>query len=292
MSIEIYKNGLKLSYEHFLFPAGEIGIRLNHDDYKFFSLNHPITLFARLTSSEEIFKLALIKDALENQMMKYSDKYEICPINLFCPYVSYGRQDRICNAGESFSLKVFANYINHLKFNKVTVVDPHSLVSESVFNNLKVISQFDVINKNLEFTNRGKECILISPDSGASKKTAEIAKYFQHDSYVRCDKLRNLQTGKIIETIVYHDDFGGKDVCIIDDLCEKGGTFIALAKILKEKNAGKIVLFVTHGLFSGNIKDIYDSGITEIFATNSYRDGLAWAGLNVMCLEERFKELL
>ncbi len=106
---------------------------------------------------------------------------------------------------------------------------------------------------------------------------------------MRCDKLRNLNTGEIKETIVYYDDFKGRDVCIIDDLCEKGGTFIALAKILKKKGAGKVILFVSHGLFSGDINTLYNNGISEIFTTNSYRNDLTQTErFHILNLEERF----
>jgi ribose-phosphate pyrophosphokinase len=286
MNFKIIKNDIELDYKDFLFPAGEIGVKLNAGNYKYFWAKAPYqTIIARIQNSKDLFELALIKDALE--------RLDNTPINLFLPYIPYARQDRVCVKGEAFSLKVFANFINNLKFNKVTVIDPHSLVSEALFNNLNVISQFEVINKYLDFINVGRFCLLVSPDAGANKKTAEIAGKFEHNEFVRADKLRDLATGEIKETIVYKDDFKGKDVCIIDDLCEKGGTFIALAKILKQKNAGKVILYVTHGLFTGDINLLFVNGIDEIYTTDSYRTDLVEnEKFHVMKLEERFKDLI
>ena len=59
---------------------------------------------------------------------------------------------------------------------------------------------------------------------------------------------------------------------IADDICVGGATFIALAKELKKKNAGKVVLFITHGVFSKGVDELFNSGIDEIWTTNSYNE--------------------
>lgn len=280
---EIYKPcGARLDFKEFTFPAGEVSIKLNNN-YGYFEYGGENTILARIQNSDDLFKLALLKDALGRM-----DKN---PINLFLPYVPYARQDRVCDKGEAFSLKVFANFLNSLQFNKVTVIDPHSLVSEALIDRVKVITQLDVINKNLEFSKRAAGCMLISPDAGANKKTAEVAAFFNHSSFVRADKLRDLTNGKIKETIVYFDNFYGRDVCILDDLVEKGGTFLLLAQELKKKSCGKVILYVTHGVFGGKEKDsviqnLLNNGIDEIWTTNSYRNDIDNIGVNVFDIKK------
>ncbi len=195
-------------------------------------------------------------------------------INLFMPYIPYARQDRVCDKGESFSLKVFGDYINSLGFDKVTVFDPHSDVTKAVFDNLEIVTQLDVISNWRELSNCIGKTILVSPDAGANKKTSDIAKYFAHSSFIRSDKLRDLATGQIKETIVYCNDLQGADVSIIDDLADGAATFCFLAKELKKKNAGNINLYVTHGIFSKGFDTIFNSGITKVWTTNSFRTDL------------------
>ena len=77
-------------------------------------------------------------------------------------------------------------------------------------------------------------------------------------------------TGNITKTTVLHDDFGGKDCVIVDDICDGGRTFIELAKVLKERGAGKIGLFVTHGIFSQGVGVLFDNGIDFIYTTDSF----------------------
>ena len=280
---EIYKTpDIRLDFKEFTFPAGEVSIKLNNN-YGYFEYGGENTILARIQNSDDLFKLALLKDALGRM-----DKN---PINLFLPYVPYARQDRVCDKGEAFSLKVFANFLNSLQFNKVTVIDPHSLVSEALIDRVKVITQLDIINKNLEFSKRAAGCMLISPDAGANKKTAEVAAFFNHSSFVRADKLRDLTNGKIKETIVYYDDFYGRDVCVVDDIIEKGGTFLLLAQELRKKNCGKIILYATHGVFGGKEKDsviqnLLSNGIDEIWTTNSYQNDIDNVGVNVFDIKK------
>ena len=259
----------ELTFKEFIFPAGEVSVKLNATEYAYRSIEEPNVIVARIQNSDDLFKLANLKDALE--------RLDNNPINLFMPYLPYARQDRVCDKGESFSLKVLANFINSLNFNKVTVVDPHSLVSEAVIDRVQVISQLDVLNKYTKFIPTLMKSTLISPDAGSNKKTAEVAGWLDKDNFVRADKLRDLSNGKIKEIIVYCDDLQGKDVVIVDDICEMGGTFIGLAAELKKMNCGKIILYVTHGIFGGKaeavtntILKLHNGGIDEIWTTDSY----------------------
>lgn len=287
MSLEIYRNKYKLDYKSFVFPGGEINIKLNIKNSTsyiaktgfFAPFNHQ-NIIAKLKSSDDILELVMVVDALE--------RIDDTPIKLIMPYVPYGRQDRVCDAGESFSLKAFTQIINGLNFKEVVVVDPHSYVTESVLNNVKSITQLNIINKWTDFIGRvSKGVRFVSPDAGANKKTADVASFFNHTSFIRADKLRDLSNGNILETIVYSDDLKGKDVVCCDDICDGGRTYIELAKALKTKNVGKFILFVTHGIFSKGVDILFNSGIDEIWTTNSWSSDNS--RINVFNLDEKFE---
>ncbi|RTL01310.1 MAG: ribose-phosphate pyrophosphokinase [Proteobacteria bacterium] len=263
----------EIAYTKFKFPSGEVGIKLAINRGWFIG-SYKIILLARINSSDDFFELAMIKNALETEYnTNYGDM--IAPdIHCVLAKVPYAQQDRVCVRGESLSIEVFANLLNSLNFKTVTIIDPHSDVAPALIKNRSVITQFDLINKDREFINRvtlGNN-VFLAPDAGSNKKTAEIAKYFNRDGFIRADKLRNLQTGEIIETIVYCDDFKGQDVIVCDDICLGGKTYIELAKVLKTRNCGKIVLRVSHGVFNKGLDELFNNGIDEIFATNSYQE--------------------
>jgi ribose-phosphate pyrophosphokinase len=282
--IKIVKNGKQLATKRFLFPAGEVGFSLNADDHRYrYDQAEYQTIIARIQNSNDVMELVLAKDALE--------RFDRTPIRLVLPYVPYARQDRACNPGESFSLKAFARVINSLGFDEVVVIDPHSDVTAAVFDRVTVKTQLDVVNSYRELVVRVLRGVtLVSPDVGANKKTATLAKYFGHARFIRADKLRDLATGEILETIVYCDDLKGQDVMIVDDICDGGRTFIELAKALRAKNAGKVLLYVTHGMFTKGTKVLYNSGIDEIWTTDTYYD--VWPGGvgidNALYIEEAF----
>jgi ribose-phosphate pyrophosphokinase len=71
-------------------------------------------------------------------------------------------------------------------------------------------------------------------------------------------------TGALSGFEVYADDLTGKEVVILDDICDGGGTFIGLTKKLREKGAAKVTLYVTHGMFTKGVKILLES-IDEVW---------------------------
>ncbi len=267
--LKIRKGQHTLKHTSFVFPGGEVGVKIEVDNGRWASLPGANTIVARLQNSRDVMELVMLVDALR--------RFDEAPIELFCPYVPYSRQDRMCVKGESFSLKAFAALINALNFTRVTVVDPHSDVCGAVFDRLHIITQTQVIQQFDAFAQRVQKGVtFVSPDAGSNKKTSEVAAYFGHQSFIRADKLRDLATGRIKETIVYGDDLGGRDVAILDDLCDGGATFVGLAQALKRKGAGKVILYTTHGIYSKGTQVLIDGGIDELFSTDSFYD--TWPG--------------
>jgi ribose-phosphate pyrophosphokinase len=136
---------------------------------------------------------------------------------------------------------------------------------------LRAIKQFDI-----------KIDALVSPDFGASKKIYKLATELDLP-VIQANKVRD-NKGQIIKTEVYVDNLEGKDVLIVDDCCDGARTFIEIAKVLKEKNVGSISLYVTHGIFSKGLDVIFESGISKIYTTSSFRNGLEYENLFVMDL--------
>jgi len=292
--LKITRNGFELPYKSFNFPAGEVGFKLGIKEHlaayfaqtNFFALADHQTIIARIKNSNDVMELFMAVDALR--------RIDDTPINLFMPKLPYAQQDRLCDLGESFSLQVFVNLINNLNLNKVIIVDPHSFVSEAAFHpyKLKVITQLDLINRWPEFIKVLLSSVLVSPDSGALKKTAEIGKFLGLKEFVRADKLRDLSTGEIIDTVVYTEDLKGRDCVIVDDICLGGRTFIEIAKALRAKNCGKVILFVSHGVFNNGVTVLENQGIDEIWTTDSFGSFPMENRLNVLNLEEKFGDII
>lgn len=233
------------------FPSGEIKANFDiHDNY----FAKPISL----RTSDDIINLLLMVNAYRARFSINNNP--ICGISI--AYFPYSRQDRVCNRGDSFSLKVICDLINSCGFRKVQVLEPHSQVLPSLLNNCVVIPMVNYL-KDLPKTT------IVVPDAGAEKRALEVAK-MQGTELIVALKKRNTKTGEITDTVVYCDDLKGQDVTIIDDICDGGATFIKLAQKLKEKNCGQITLCVAHGLFTKGL-DVFKGHIDHIYCIDNFK---------------------
>ena len=276
-NITIRAGAETISYNRFLFNGGEVSIKLDTRNLRFFTAaatNH-VQIKARITSSEDLMALVMIKGALDEIFTSWSNRPKI---DLLLPYFPYGRQDRVCDKGEAFGAREFARIINLLAFHAVVTIDDHSAVTHAVLNNHSEITQASLIaGSTLNDLFLSEEpFVLVSPDAGASKKVAALAKYFGRTSYLRTDKKRDLATGKILECVL-HDE-GVLDptptYIIVDDICDKGGTFIQLAARLRDQGAKRVILYVTHAILPDGPNDVL-AAVDEIWTTDSFRADLA-----------------
>lgn len=244
------------------FNGGEMNVQVDEEHIRG---SKALVLYTRLKCSDDFLELAMTCDAIRRIAGWDVD------LVLFTGYFPYGRQDRVCNPGEAFSVQVYANLLNTLNFYSVVVADPHSDVIQGVVDRCSILEQHDVIRNfgelNKYISKEGP--LLVSPDAGANKKLQKLCKSYFRSSFIRADKARNMVTGEITETIVYCDDLEDRDVLIVDDICDGGYTFIKLAEALKAKGAGKVSLYVTHGLFSKGVEALLDNGIDHIYTTDS-----------------------
>jgi ribose-phosphate pyrophosphokinase len=232
------------------FPCGEPHVTLTELPV----LGRDVSVTFEFENAGEIVTLALLVDAIK--------RAGCTPYALTMPYVPFGRQDRVANVGEPLSISVFCEFINNLGFRWVFITDPHSDVTPALLKNVRVISQEEVFNHIFLGI---KDFYLVSPDAGATKKIHKLAARVNPISVIQCEKVRDTKTGKITETKVHLDDWQlARDCYIVDDLCDGGGTFIAIAKELRKHGCGKIYLLVTHGFFTKGL-EVFDGLIDRIY---------------------------
>lgn len=118
--------------------------------------------------------------------------------------------------------------------------------------------------------------MVISPDEGGMGRAIYIANvlgldmgmFYKRRDYTRIINGRN--------PIVAHEFLGtsvaGKDMIIIDDMISSGDSVIEVATELKARNANRIFVFATFGLFTSGLKkfeEAYEKGlISKVFTTN------------------------
>jgi len=108
---------------------------------------------------------------------------------------------------------------------------------------------------------------VVSPDIGGIKLARSYARRL-NAGLVVIDKRR--PTHNVVEVMNVIGDVDGKNVLLVDDMIDTGGTFVAAAKMLKEKGAKEIYGAITHPILSGNaVENIESSPLTKVFVTDS-----------------------
>lgn len=259
-----------IQYKISKFPDGQQTIDITN----LYITSPTVEIRSRLNNFKDLELIVCANQALRNLGIK--------DIELYVPYFIGGRSDRKFQEGGIHYLKqVIAPIINLQQFSKVTVIDPHSDVLESVLNSFNKRNHYDFIKWALtKIDNKDgaqNRITLVSPDSGAYKKIFDVAKFFKIPNVVTANKVRDVISGNIIKTevpVTVND--AGKTFVIIDDICDGGRSFIEISKAIKSitdlssvsNEPTKVYLIVTHGIFSNSFLEL-SRHLDGIFTTNS-----------------------
>ena len=202
--------------------------------------------------SDNLMELLLMIDAARR-----ASAYKIIVV---IPYYGYARQDRKDRPRVAIGSKLVANMLVAAGANRVITMDLHApqiqgyfdipvdhLDSSAVF--IPYITQLKL--ENLTFA---------APDVGATNRIREIASYFEAEMVI-CDKHR--KRANEISSMVVIGDVDNRDVVIIDDICDTGGTLAKSAALLKEKGARTVRAMITHPVLSGNAYVTIENSVLE-----------------------------
>jgi ribose-phosphate pyrophosphokinase len=284
------------------FPGGEVHVRLEENAVQNLT---EVNVWAFIQNSDDIMALLLVTDAIRKAGQATTGVSET-KIHLSLPYVPYARQDRVMTPGESLSIEVFCNLINSQNYSSVFIWDPHSDVTPALLKRVAVMPQEKLLSSDLGLIlgppeldkyqslprhearvqarkDQLENIVLVSPDAGANKKIFKVAKECGFKHVVRADKERNVETGQITGTVVYSDHVGDKDFLIVDDICDRGRTFIELGKMLRPLTNGKIILYVTHAILPDGVKAL-KGYVDEMYCAHSFEKYPE--GVNLMEINE------
>lgn len=253
-----------VEFDYGIFPGGEVFFRLID-----VMPGKQTRVVMQIADSDGLMLLLMATDALK--------RAGVNDIDLYLPYVPYGRQDRVCNPGESHSLKVLCGLINMQHYKNVYTFDTHSFITDALLDNLQDTQSayLDFVHDAVDRNVNGR-FLLVSPDGGSLKKAHAITKRLSQSAHIRMSGLvigakeRDLSTGEILGTSVnLTGELDGMECVIFDDICDGGRTFVELAKVLKDRGAGRIGLVVSHGIFSKGLA-VFDGLIDWVCATDSW----------------------
>lgn len=228
--------------------------------------------------AENLLELLLMIDAAKRASAKY--------ITAVIPYFGMARQDRKDKPRVSIGSKMVANILDKVGADRVITMDLHADQIQGFFDipvdHLHASSVFVPYIKNLNLAN----LVFAAPDVGATKRARMYAKYFGVEMVI-CDKSR--KRANEIESMTLIGDVQGKDVVIIDDLCDTGGTLVNAAKLMKDSGCNTVRAFCTHPVFSGKAyENIENSVMEEMVVTDSIPLKKQSSKLKVISVDEIF----
>lgn len=204
--------------------------------------------------ADNLLELLMMIDAARRASAGY--------ITAVLPYYGYARQDRKDKPRVSIASKLVANLLAKAGANRIMTMDLHAPQIQGFFDipvdHLDSSAIFIPYIENLKIEN----LIFAAPDVGSTNRVREVAKYFEVDMVI-CDKQRKRANEVAAMTVI--GDVKGKNVVLIDDICDTAGTLSKAAGMLKEKGALSVRAFCTHPVLSGKAyENIENSELEEL----------------------------
>ena len=232
------------------FSDGEIQPVLNESvrgDYVFL-------IQSTFAPSDNLMELLLMIDAA-----KRASAYKVIAV---MPYYGYARQDRKDKPRVSIGSKLVANMLTAAGADRVVTMDLHAPQIQGYFDiPVDHLDSSAIFIPYIQQLGLG-ELLFAAPDIGSANRIREIASYFNSEMVI-CDKHR--KRANEIASMVVIGDVADKDVVLIDDICDTGGTLAKSAGLLKEKGARSVRALCTHPVLSGKAKEnIENSVLSEL----------------------------
>ena len=208
---------------------------------------------------DNLLELLLMIDAAKRASAK-----EIISV---VPYFGMARQDRKDKPRVPIGAKLAANLISSAGATRIITIDLHADQIQGFFevpvDHLFGSTVFIKYIESLKLPN----LIIASPDVGGTKRANAYAKYFKSEMVI-CYKKR-LIANKIEEMKII-GNVKGKDVVLVDDMIDTGGTLARAAKIMMDSGANSVRAICTHPVLSGEAySNIAKSVIEELIVSDT-----------------------
>jgi len=232
--------------------------------------------------TENMFELLLMIDAAHR-----ASAYKTVAV---IPYFGFARQDRKDKPRVAIGAKLMANLLTAAGVSRVITMDLHADQIQGFFD-VPVDHLFSsaifvpFINKlNLD------DLVVASPDMGGSKRANSYAK-FLNTQLVICHKTR--KKANEIEEMTIIGDVEGKNVVILDDIIDTGGTITRAASLMMSKGAKSVRAAITHPVLSGPAYErIENSELTELIVADTIPLKRESSKITVLSVADLFADVI
>jgi ribose-phosphate pyrophosphokinase len=235
--------------------------------------------------SDNLFELLLLIDAAKRASAKR--------IIAVMPYFGMARQDRKDKPRVAIGAKLVANMLMAAGVDRVITMDLHADQIQGFFE-----VPVDHLFGSTLFLNHIKTHLqtdnlcIATPDTGGTKRAKFYSDMLNVDMAI-CYKQRKI-ANEVAEMIVI-GEVSGKDVIIVDDMCDTAGTLTKAADLMIRHGALSVRAICTHAVLSGPAYErINDSILTELIVTDTIplKEGVPKEKITVLPVHDQFAQVL
>jgi len=218
------------------FSDGEIGVEFME------SIRGKFVFLIQSTfvPTDNMMELLLMIDAA-----KRASAYKVIAV---IPYYGFARQDRKDKPRVAIGSKLVANMLTAAGADRVITMDLHAAQIQGYFDiPVDHLDSSAIFIPYIESLNL-ESLTFAAPDVGSANRIREVASFFEAEMVI-CDKHR--KRANEIASMVVIGDVTNKDIILIDDICDTGGTLAKSAGLMMEKGARSVRAMCTHPVLSG-----------------------------------------
>jgi ribose-phosphate pyrophosphokinase len=209
--------------------------------------------------SDNLMEMLLLIDAAKRASAKR--------IVAVMPYFGFARQDRKDKPRVAIGAKLVANLLTAAGVDRVITMDLHAEQIQGFFevpvDHLYASTIFVPYLNSLKIDN----LLIAAPDTGGTKRANAYAKLLGCDLAI-CYKQRKVANQ--VDNMTVIGDVKGKNVVIVDDMCDTAGTLCKAAEVMLENGALSVRAICTHPVLSGQAYErIEASALSEVIVTDS-----------------------
>lgn len=247
--------------------------------------HHDVTYIWDFSRPENMF--------INYAMMRGILDYYAGKLRVIMPYFPVGTMERISEKWEIATAKYFADIMSHLPEGRngktsIHTFDIHALVERFLFDSFKVnLETHTAMNHLSEIT---KDKVIVFPDEWAEKR---FWKDFGNHEIIVLSKKR-IWSERIIELKQWNPEW--KDVLMVDDLIQSGGTLVRSAEFLRELWATSVSWYATHGVFPKDSHKKLSQVLDMLYVTDSIPENISRAekidNMEVISLKRDYEKLI